>query len=192
MKKFKPTWKLATIVLGVLLVIVSISKCGGNSDKKYSEAEVQEIVNQVVAQARAEAQALNNVPVSDSVTVEEDNNVSQEATVQNGSKYEFKWLGSTATLILDKAEGTAQLVFKGKTYYGQCYFDEINKEWGVGGFTGTDEIDMTSSHNGLFNGESWLWVIGKPIDSKNNYLYMGGIERKANNPNYRIELTPVQ
>ena len=183
---------MTTIALGVLLVIVSISKCGGNSDKKYSEAEVQEIVNQVVAQARAEAQALNNVPVSDSVTVEEDNNVSQEATVQNGSKYEFKWLGSTATLILDKAEGTAQLVFKGKTYYGKCEFDKYStNDWYVEGFSGTDKIDMSIS-NGQFNGESWYWSNRKCLDSKNNYLYIGSTEREVNNPDFRIALTPVQ
>lgn len=90
MKKFKPTWKLATIVLGVLLVIVSISKCGGgNSDKKYSEADVQEIVNQVVAQARAEAQAQaqNEAPqIEDSMEVmAEGSNTTQSNATQSSS-----------------------------------------------------------------------------------------------------------
>lgn len=79
---------MSTIVLGVLLVIVSLSKCGGdNSDKKYSEAEVQEIANNVYAQAMADVQAQEAVPeVDDSVEVAaEDNTPAQESTTESGS-----------------------------------------------------------------------------------------------------------
>ena len=204
MKKFKSLWKFTTAALTMLCVVVCLSNCSGNGEKKsnektYSEEEVQNMVNQAVSQAVAEVQnqskaqgATSQVESTAEVYSESDNT----AATSNGRgsvTYKFDWIGSTATLTLNKEEETAQLVFNGKTYYGKCGYDDYTThDWYVANFPGTDKIDMTYSHNGLFNGECWFWSNRKCIDSKNNYLYIGQTEREVKNPDYRIKLTPVQ
>ena len=113
---------------------------------------------------------------------------------------DLEWLGSTATLKLITKEGRSQLIFKGKTYYGQCLYGhpvvayedskDVENCWIVSGFTGTNKIDMTYSTR-LFKGECWFWKSPKYIDIENKFIYLNSDTYVAKNPEYRIPLTIV-
>lgn len=172
MKK-KMSKKTIIIIVCTLFAVLAISMCGGNSGSSSSST----------------ADSTNSATPT-------------EEAAPDTIAYEFKWLGSTATLKLNAAEGTAQLIFGQKTYYGRCMYGHpvvsyedskaVENCWIIEGFTGTDNIDMDSSHNGKFNGEYWWWEHKKYIDPKNNFMYLNTDAYTAKNPDYRVEVTPMK
>lgn len=182
--------KVILITVGVLFLFC-ISKCGNNG-KNPSNAKVQKTENVTEAQQETASASQSSKEATDAPQTE---NPTEKTNSIEKATYQFKWLGSTATLKLEvesgELEGTAQLIFKGKTYYGLCNYDKNNtKTWRVTGFTGTDAADM-----GLYNqfkGESWYWSVSHYIDLENNYLYLGNTEYKTKNPDYRVEMTRIE
>lgn len=161
--------KIIWIVAAVLIMIIAAGNCGGNKKNK-----------------------------SGSNNTEQTSDAAEEQQMPDTLVCNLEWLGSTATLKLITKEGRSQLIFKGKTYYGQCLYGhpvvayedskDVDNCWIVSGFTGTDKIDMTYS-TGQFKGESWYWKTDKYIDIKEKFIYLDSDTYVAKNPEYRIPIT---
>ena len=93
----------------------------------------------------------------------------------------------TALLTVSKLDAYGRLTSGTKTYYGTCS-REYDKPYiiGIGGFEGSYDANI------IIRGEKIYWDSYLYIDTKNNYLYINHSAYKAKNPDYRLELTPVE
>lgn len=153
-----------------------------------TEAEIERRVNERVA-AKLEEQGVKS---SDTKTSTSNENA-EPATNRNQYTFEFVVSGTINRISFDKQEETAQLYVKGdfapegKTFYGICQYDGLYRKGQIkiSGFDGADKYDI---HH---NGEKLSWHWGVWIDYQNNYLYITHDAARAMNPDYRIELKPI-
>lgn len=160
--------KIIWIVAAVLVVLIAAGNCGGSKKSKSDSGNTEQ-------------------------TSQEDEAQTPDTLVCN-----LEWRGSTATIKLITQEGRAQLIYKDKTYYGQCMYGhpvvayedskDVDDCWIVSGFTGTDKIDMTYT-TGQFKGESWYWNTQHYIDLGEKFIYLNSDTYVAKNPEYRIPIT---